>query len=46
MMIFPCFGLVMMLFMMFFFFQMLTGGAGPMSGMMGRGGTNVGDDGS
>jgi len=33
--IFPCFGLVMMLFMMF---RMMAGGGGPMSGMMGRGG--------
>lgn len=36
-MIFPCFGLVMVLFMLFFFFRMMTGG-GPMSGMMGHGG--------
>lgn len=35
-MIFPCFGLVMMLFMMFFFFRLMTGEGGPMSGMMGH----------
>jgi hypothetical protein len=37
-MIFPCFGLIVMLFMAFFFFRMMAGGGGPMSGMMGRGG--------
>jgi hypothetical protein len=37
-MIFPCFGLIVMLFMMFFFFRTMTGDGGPMSGMMGRGG--------
>ena len=37
-MIFPCFGLVMILFMIFFFFRMMAGGGGPMSGMMGCGG--------
>jgi hypothetical protein len=36
--IFPCFGLVMILFMMFFFFRMMAGGGGPMSGMIGHGG--------
>jgi hypothetical protein len=38
MMIFPCFGLIVMVFMAFFFFRMMAGGGGPMSGMMGHGG--------
>ncbi len=38
MMIFPCFGLIAILCVAFFFFRMMTGGGGPMSGMMGRGG--------
>ena len=38
MIIFPCFGLVIILFMLFFGFRMMAGGGGPMSGMMGRGG--------
>lgn len=40
--VFPCFGLVMVLFMMFFFFRMMTGSGGPMSGMMGRRGPMCG----
>ena len=36
MMIFPFFGLLMMLFIMFFVFRRMAGSGGPMSGMMGH----------